>query len=260
MEIKIYGLAFIIFLLGACSGNKPSKKCIYPAGDLLFSKEKADWNEVYIGREYTDTVLVYNPTGEGIHLEGFSHFPEITCRKIGHSEQDWNLGGYTVAPGACDTLIMTLCLKNESMLGNYYNVMRFMVVEEVDYDYGFMVDVHVREDFDNWSEEEKARAPHFMVDSTERNFGTLREGEEAKMVFKIQNTGERNLIIRKIETTCGCTAVLPGQRVLLPGKEMDLNVIFHSAGRSGKQRKVITLFCNDPRQPAIQLIVKGEVN
>ena len=237
MKMKIYGLIIIALLMGACSGNKLSKKCIYPAGDLLFSKEKADWNEVYIGREYTDTMLVYNPTGEGIHLEGFSHFPEITCRKIGHSEQDWNLGGYTVAPGACDTLIMTLCLKNESMLGNYYNVVRFMVDEEVDYDYGFMVDVHVREDFDNWSEEEKARAPHFMVDST-----------------------ERNLIIRKIETTCGCTAVLPGQRVLLPGKEMDLNVIFHSAGRSGKQRKVITLFCNDPRKPIIQLIVKGEVN
>lgn len=99
-----------------------------------------------------------------------------------------------------------------------------------------------------------------MVDSTERDFGTLREGEEAKMIFKIQNVGERNLIIRKIETTCGCTAVLPSQRVLLPGKEMDLNVIFHSAGRNGKQRKVITLFCNDPRQPTIQLIVKGEIN
>jgi hypothetical protein len=184
----------------------------------------------------------------------------VACKKIGHSEQDWNLGGYTVEPGTCDTLIVTLRLKNESMLGNYYNVMRFMINGEVDYNYGFMIDVPVREDFDHWSEEEKARAPHFMVDSTERNFGTLREGEESKMIFKIQNVGERNLIIRKIETTCGCTAVLPGQRVLLSGKEMDLNVIFHSAGRSGKQRKVITLFCNDPRQPKIQLVVKGEVN
>jgi hypothetical protein len=227
---------------------------------LFFSKEKAGWDEVYIGREYADTVLVYNPTKTGIRLEGFSHIPEVACKKIGHSEQDWNLGGYTVEPGTCDTLIVTLRLKNESMLGNYYNVMRFMINGEVDYNYGFMIDVPVREDFDHWSEEEKARAPHFMVDSTERNFGTLREGEESKMIFKIQNVGERNLIIRKIETTCGCTAVLPGQRVLLSGKEMDLNVIFHSAGRSGKQRKVITLFCNDPRQPKIQLVVKGEVN
>ena len=259
MRMKIYGLIIIALLMGACSSDKPSKKCIYPAGDLLFSKEKASWSEVYIDKKYDDTVLVYNPTKAGIRLEGFNHFPEITCRKIGHSVQDCNLGGYTVEPGTCDTLIVTLRLKNESMLGNYYNVMRFMINGEVDYDYGFMIDVPVREDFAHWSEEEKAQAPHFMVDSTERDFGILREGEEAKMIFKIQNVGERNLIIRKIETTCGCTAVLPGQRMLLPGKEMDLNVIFHSAGRNGKQRKVITLFCNDPRQPTIQVIVKVEV-
>ena len=61
------------------------------------------------------------------------------------------------------------------MLGNYYNVMRFMINGEVNYNYGFMIDVPVREDFDHWSEEEKAQAPHFMVDSTERDFGTLRK-------------------------------------------------------------------------------------
>lgn len=260
MRMKIYGLIIIALLMGACSSDKPSKKCIYPAGDLFFSKEKAGWKEVYMDEEYSDTVLVYNPTKTGIHLESFNHFPEISCRKIGHSRQDWSLGGYIVEPGTCDTLIVTLCIKNESMLGNYYNVLRFVINGEVDYDYGFMIDVPVREDFERWSEEEKAQAPHFTVDSTERDFGTLREGEEAKMVFKIQNRGKRNLIIRKIETTCGCTAVLPSQRVLLPDKEMELNVIFHSAGRNGKQRKVITLFCNDPRQPMIQLIVKGEVN
>lgn len=145
----------IALLMGACSSDKPSKKCIYPAGDLFFSKEKASWSEVYIDKEYADTVLVYNPTKAGIRLEGFNHFPEITCRKIGHSEQDWNLGGYTVEPGTCDTLIVTLRLKNESMLGNYYNVMRFMINGEVDYDYGFMIDVPVREDFAHWSERKK---------------------------------------------------------------------------------------------------------
>ena len=110
--MKALGWFIITLLLGACSADKPSKKCIYPAGDLFFSKEKASWSEVYIDKEYADTVLVYNPTKAGIRLEGFNHFPEITCRKIGHSGQDWNLGGYTVESGTCDTLIVTLRLKN----------------------------------------------------------------------------------------------------------------------------------------------------
>ena len=50
MRMKIYGLIIIALLMGACSSDKPSKKCIYPAGDLLFSKEKASWSEVYIDK------------------------------------------------------------------------------------------------------------------------------------------------------------------------------------------------------------------
>ena len=59
MRMKIYGLIIIALLMGACSSDKPSKKCIYPAGDLFFSKEKASWSEVYIDKEYADTVLVF---------------------------------------------------------------------------------------------------------------------------------------------------------------------------------------------------------
>ena len=257
--MKIHGLIVMALLMGACFWNKTPKECIYPAGDLLFSKDRTGWKDVFVGKDYNDTLLVYNPTSEGIRLEGFNNFPEITCRKIGHTVEDWNLGGYVVGAGMCDTLIMTFRVKNENILGNYYNVMRFIVGGEVNYDYGFMVDVNVREDFDAWSEEEKKQAPRWTMDTTEFDFGTLEEGEEAATVFKVKNTGGRNLIVRKIETTCGCTAVLPSQRVVLPGKEIELHVIFHSAGRKGKQRKLITVYCNDPHQPTIQLVVKGTV-
>ena len=50
--MRAFGWFIITLLLGACSADEPSKKCIYPAGDLFFSKEKAGWDEVYIGREY----------------------------------------------------------------------------------------------------------------------------------------------------------------------------------------------------------------
>ena len=72
--MRAFGWFIITLLLGACSADKPSKKCIYPAGELFFSKEKGGWSEVYIGKERSDTVLVYNPTKTGIRLEGFNHF------------------------------------------------------------------------------------------------------------------------------------------------------------------------------------------
>lgn len=153
--MRAFGWFIITLLLGACSADKPSKKCIYPAGELFFVRKRQGGVRYILVRSGSDTVLVYNPTKTGIRLEGFNHFPEITCRKIGHSEQDWSLGGYTVEPGTCDTLIVTLRLKNESMLGNYYNVMRFMINGEVNYDYGFMIDVPGTGGFAHWSEEKK---------------------------------------------------------------------------------------------------------
>ena len=47
--MRAFGWFIITLLLGACSADKPSKKCIYPAGELFFSKEKAGWSEVDIG-------------------------------------------------------------------------------------------------------------------------------------------------------------------------------------------------------------------
>ena len=129
--MKVYGLIVMVLLMGACFWSKAPKECIYPAGDLFFSKDRTGWKDVFVGKEYNDTLLVYNPTSEGIRLEGFNNFPEITCRKIGHTVEDWNLGGYVVEAGTCDTLIMTFCVKNENILGNYYNVMRFIVGGEV---------------------------------------------------------------------------------------------------------------------------------
>ena len=81
--MRVFGWFIITLLLGACSSDKPSKKCIYPAGDLFFSKEKAGWSEVYIGKERSDTVLVYNPTKTGIRLEGFNHFSEDRTLRTG---------------------------------------------------------------------------------------------------------------------------------------------------------------------------------
>ena len=35
--MRAFGWFIITLLLGACSADKPSKKCIYPAGELFFS-------------------------------------------------------------------------------------------------------------------------------------------------------------------------------------------------------------------------------
>lgn len=258
MRIAILSCVMVL-LASACAGRKVPGDCVYPAGVLLFNKDSVSWPVAHVGREYTDTVVVYNPTREAVRLEGFNHFPELDCHKKGESTRDWNLGGYNVGPLSTDTLVVVFRPGDVALLGDYYNVLRFMVNGEVDYFFGIRVETDVRENFEAWDAGEKARAPRLRVDTLEVDFGTLREDEQATVTFTLSNTGGSNLLLRKIETTCGCTAVIPGQRVILPGHTTTLDVTFHPAGRSGHQRKSITLYCNDPQRPRVQLVITGNV-
>lgn len=80
------------------------------------------------------------------------------------------------------------------------------------------------------------------------DFGNITEGEEVSHTFYFKNTGQNNLIIKKIETGCGCTTVDYSKAPILPGKEGKIEIAFNSAGRYGKQYKEISIFANIPEK------------
>ncbi len=80
------------------------------------------------------------------------------------------------------------------------------------------------------------------------DFGNITEGEEVSHTFYFKNTGKHSLIIKKIETGCGCTTVDYSKAPVLPGKEGKIEIAFNSAGRYGKQYKEISIFANIPEK------------
>lgn len=80
------------------------------------------------------------------------------------------------------------------------------------------------------------------------NFGDMMQGEIVTHTFRFKNTGDKNLIIKRIESSCGCTAAKYDKKPIPPGEESDIEVEFNSEGRFGKQLKVITIFANIPQQ------------
>lgn len=79
-----------------------------------------------------------------------------------------------------------------------------------------------------------------------RDFGRITEGEEVAHTFYFKNTGKHHLLIRNIETGCGCTAASYDKAPVPPGKEGKIEITFNSAGRYGKQYKEIRIFANIP--------------
>ncbi len=117
----------------------------------------------------------------------------------------------------------------------------------------------IKEDFTKLSPQQLKKAPQVTFEPESFNFGTIKQGETVDYVFKVYNKGKSPLIIRKVRSSCGCTAVIPQDKIIKPGKSTDLKVTFNSAHKRGSQNKSITIITNDPHKDRKVLWVRGTV-
>ena len=77
-------------------------------------------------------------------------------------------------------------------------------------------------------------------------------------VFKFTNTGESDLVIVSAKGSCGCTVPEWPKEPISPGESGDIQVIFSSEGKKGKQHKRVSIIANT--EPATSVIaIKGEI-
>lgn len=121
------------------------------------------------------------------------------------------------------------------------------------------VSATIEEDFSTLSASELANAPVVTFNAQAYDFGDIQQGEKVEYTFTIKNTGNRDLIIRNVKTSCGCTAVTPEKKVIGANETVPLKVVFNSTGKKGKQNKAITIITNDPKTPTSILRVSSNV-
>ena len=82
------------------------------------------------------------------------------------------------------------------------------------------------------------------IKETSHDFGTIKQGDKVSYTFEYTNTGQAALILSNVQTTCGCTASEWSKTPLPPGQTGKLTATFNSAGKVGRQNKVISIFSN----------------
>ncbi len=121
------------------------------------------------------------------------------------------------------------------------------------------VSATIHEDFSKLTPEQKLNAARAKLDEESYNFGTVVPGQAVAHDFTLKNEGKEPLIIRKVSTTCGCTASKPDKYEIKSGESTTLKCTFDSRGKTGKQFQTITLITNDPLQPNLVLRFIGDV-
>jgi hypothetical protein len=86
-----------------------------------------------------------------------------------------------------------------------------------------------------------------VVGNAVRDLGTLyNTGAHVKETFNIKNAGDQALHISGVRTSCGCTAAIPSDSTVQPGKQTQIEVDFNPTGYRGDVSKEIYVMTNDP--------------
>lgn len=121
------------------------------------------------------------------------------------------------------------------------------------------VSTTLEEDFSKLSAADLQLAPAVKYDAESFDFGDIKPGSKVEHTFNLKNTGKKDLIIRDVKSSCGCTAVSPSKNVIAAGESVPLKVAFDSTGKTGRQNKTITVITNDPKNPTTVLRIATNI-
>ncbi len=103
-----------------------------------------------------------------------------------------------------------------------------------------------------------ATLPVMEFEVEEYDYGTITAGDVVDYTFKFTNTGKGDLVISNAKASCGCTVPYWPKEPIPPGESAEIKVSYNSKGKSGKQKKSVTITANT--QPNTKVVyISGEV-
>jgi len=97
------------------------------------------------------------------------------------------------------------------------------------------------------------------LDSVDKNFGKIAEGRKLDVSFRFKNTGDKPLIIQKVQPSCGCTVAEEPNEPVPPGQEGVIKASFNSEGRLGANHKTLYVTANTKTKQSHELHFEVEV-
>lgn len=250
----------LLFLyIYSCNSNDAHKECKSPLGSILFNKTRIEWGYVLLGKDYSSVIKIYNPSNKDIKFKILVEHSELLVHKVGDKSFDFEENGITLNSGSCDSLVVQFSPRDISMIGTYSKGIHFKIDDELLIS-PLEMSATILESFDSLKNESSLSVPVFTIDKDTVDFGTISSNNKCNTSFLVMNTGKKDLIIRKVESTCGCATITPAKRIIKPQDSTVLDVVFNPSGKTGKQYKSIRIFSNAPNAPVTTLVLTGFVS
>ena len=167
----------------------------------------------------------------------------------------------TIKPGQKGIVEGTYDATKNPGWGTVSDMIKVVINGEVQQTVYYVVSANLVEDFSGLSKEELANAPVLSLESTTVDLGKIKGSTANEVEFKFTNTGKRDLIIRNIKASCGCTAIQQGVQGqgIKPGESGSVKATFNSGSYKGKVTKAIYVYTNDPKNSELILMLTADV-
>jgi hypothetical protein len=168
----------------------------------------------------------------------------------------------TLKPGQKGIIEGTFDATKHTGWGNVNDMVKVKLNGVVQENVYYYISANLVEDFSSLSKEEIENAPVFKLESTTVDIGKMPGSTTREVEFKFTNTGKRDLILRHVRSTCGCTAVQQGPEGvgIKPGQSSSIKAVFNSGGYKGKVTKAIYVYTNDPKNSEVVLMLTADVD
>lgn len=103
-----------------------------------------------------------------------------------------------------------------------------------------------------------ASAQTISFDKTTFDYGNVKAGADGHRFFVVKNTGDKPLIISKVQASCGCTTPEWSQDPIMPGKTAQIKVGYNTT-LVGPFTKIIEVYSNDPANSRSVINIKGTI-
>lgn len=197
-----------------------------------------------------DTVVVYNPQDSAVSLV----FPNVP------SFMKVQMYPEVIQPNSTALMVISYDSKERKEWGPVYDKLYMgFQGKKVNYKMKLSISGNITEDFSNLTEEELKKAPKIVFKSDVFNFDTVKKGDPVSCQFHFENQGESTLEIRKIKTSCGCTAGSMDKMSYAKGEDGVVNVTLNTRNKYGHVRQTITIISNDPVNTESRVFIDGYV-
>ncbi|QOD61676.1 DUF1573 domain-containing protein [Polaribacter haliotis] len=97
----------------------------------------------------------------------------------------------------------------------------------------------------------------FKFEKETIDYGKIAKGSNGERTFVFTNIGDAPLIIKNIQSSCGCTVPKKPEQPIMPGEKGEIKVSYDTK-RPGGFSKQITIFSN-AKKPTKHVKIKGFV-